>query len=94
MLSANVGGIDVVKENIDVVNSVVSRRVVDRERTFDVLLDDVSISVECRGFNLMKRPFQLISGNGLNLSTAPDGGAGLLAGKVGRSQIRDGSVNG
>ena len=57
MFSAYVRGIDVVEENVDVVNAIVSGRVVDGEGPLDALLDDVSISVQRRGFNLMKCPF-------------------------------------
>jgi hypothetical protein len=45
MLSTDVGCIDVVQENVNVVNAIVSRWVVDREGALDILLDDVSISV-------------------------------------------------
>ena len=57
MFSAYVRGINVVEENVDVVNAIISGRVVDGEGPLDALLDDVSISVQRGGFNLMKRPF-------------------------------------
>ena len=54
---------------------------------FHVLLDDVSISVERRGLHLVKRSFELVSGNGFNLGTTADGGTCLLTGQVRWSKV-------
>ena len=46
MIATNVGRIGVVEHHIDVVDSVFSRRIVDHQRSFHVLLDDFTISGE------------------------------------------------
>ena len=82
MLATEVGGVDVVEEHVDVVDAVIGRWVVDGQGSLHVLLDDVSISIEGRRFNLVKCSFELVPGNGFNLSTASNRSTCLLTGQV------------
>ena len=61
MFSADVGSINVVEQDVNIVDSVVTGRVVHRERSFYSLLDDDTFSIERGGFNLVKCSFQLVA---------------------------------
>ena len=57
MFTTNVGGVNVVKKNVNVVDAVIGRWVVDRQCTLDVLLDDHTFCIEGSGFNFVQCSF-------------------------------------
>ena len=61
MFSADVSSVNVIEEYVNVVDSVVTGRVVYRKRTFHGLLDDNTFRIERGGFNFVKRSFQLVA---------------------------------
>src|SRR5210317_1891240 len=89
MIATDVGSVDVVQKDIDVVNPVVDRRVVDGQCPLYRLLDDNTLGVQRRGFNLMKRTLEFVSEDSLNLRQASNGCPSLLSGQIRGSKVRE-----
>ena len=94
MFATEVGGINVIEQHVDVVDAVVRRGIVHGQSSLDVLLDDVSISVQRCGFNLVKGTFEFVAWNGFNFSPASNGSTCLFSSQVRRGQVRHRSIRG